>query len=94
MGIGDESAARPDPPGANQPYPNLASVPNRTPNTGTTRERLQIEEGLLADRTNARHVTGPAAGEDRPSALPPERDTGRPAIIDPRAGPPAGPRTA
>jgi len=95
LGLGDDDdAAKPRPPGASQPYPNLASVPNKTPNTGTTRERLQIEEGLLADRTNARHVAGPVAGEDRPSALPPERGV-RPAIIDPRAGqPPAGNRTA
>lgn len=94
LGIGDDDEAkRPQPPGANAAYPNLATVPNKTPNTGTTRERLQIEEGLLADRTNSRHVAGPTAGEDRPSSLPPERGT-RPLIIDPRAAPPAGDRRA
>jgi outer membrane protein OmpA-like peptidoglycan-associated protein len=89
-GWGEEEAARPQPPGLDKPTPNLATVPNRAPDTGTTRERLQIEEGLLADRQNARHVTGPVAGAERPSSLPPERGTVRPAIIDPgRAGPPA-----
>ena len=81
-GWGDDESARPQPPGADKATPNLATVPNKTPNTGTTRERLQIEEGLLADRTNARHVAGPVAGETRPSSLPPERET-RPNIIDP-----------
>ncbi len=62
-GWGDEDdASRPQPPGTKQPYPNLATVPNKTPQTGTTRERLQIEEGLLADRQNARYVAGPTAG--------------------------------
>lgn len=89
----DDEAKRPTPPGANANYPNLATVPNATPNTGTTRDRLQIEEGLLADRTNSRHVAGPTAGEERPSSLPPERGT-RPNIIDPRAAPPQGERRA
>lgn len=92
LGLGDDDESkRPTPPGANAAYPNLATVPNKTPNTGTTRERLQIEEGLLADRTNARYVSGPTAGEDRPSSLPPERGT-RPNIIDPRAARPQGER--
>jgi outer membrane protein OmpA-like peptidoglycan-associated protein len=89
----EDEAKRPQPPGINQPYPNLATVPNRAPNTGTTRERLQIEEGLLADRQNARHVSGPVAGLDRPSSLPPE--PGMPTtIIDPNRRAPAEPRTA
>lgn len=92
-GWGEEEAKRPPPPGIQQPYPNLATVPNRTPNTGTTRERLQIEEGLLADRQNARHVSGPVAGQDRPSSLPPDPGV-RTTIIDPRARPQPGPRTA
>jgi outer membrane protein OmpA-like peptidoglycan-associated protein len=93
----DDESKRPQPPGANQPYPNLATVPNKTPQTGTTRERLQIEEGLLADRENARHVTGPVAGPERPSSLPPEPGV-KSAIIDPNVRPPAtgtpGTRTA
>jgi outer membrane protein OmpA-like peptidoglycan-associated protein len=93
-GWGEDEANRPQPPGVNQPYPNLATVPTRSPNTGTTRERLQIEEGLLADRQNARHVSGPVAGPDRPSSLPPERGP-RTTIIDPNARPaPPAPRTA
>ena len=90
----EDEAKRPQPPGIQQPYPNLATVPNKTPATGTTRERLQIEEGLLADRQNARHVSGPVAGPDRPSSLAPEPRT-RTTIIDPSARrAPAEPRTA
>ncbi|MCW5771488.1 MAG: OmpA family protein [Rhodospirillaceae bacterium] len=81
MGSSDE-AKRPDPPGLGKPYPNLATVPNKTPDTGTTRERLRIEEGLLADRQNARHVAGPVAGEERTSPVPPEAGT-RTTIINP-----------
>jgi outer membrane protein OmpA-like peptidoglycan-associated protein len=92
-GWGEEEANRPRPPGVQQPYPNLATVPNKTPNTGSTRERLQIEEGLLADRQNARHVSGPVAGLDRPSSLPPDPGV-RTTIIDPRARPQPGTRTA
>ncbi len=76
-------------PGAAQPYPNLASVPNRPPDAGTARQRLAIEQGLLADRTNARHVAGPVAAEERGDPIPDVART-RPAIIDPRApAPPA-----
>lgn len=92
-GWGEEEANRPQPPGTQQPYPNLATVPNKVPNTGTTRERLQIEEGLLADRQNARHVDGPVAGLERPSSLPPDPGV-RTTIIDPRRQPVPGPRTA
>jgi outer membrane protein OmpA-like peptidoglycan-associated protein len=83
-GLGDDTARGPEPPGMNKPYPNLATVPSKTPDTGTTRERLQIEQGLLADRRNARHVSGPVAGETQPSSLMPEEKT-RPAIINPRS---------
>jgi outer membrane protein OmpA-like peptidoglycan-associated protein len=89
----EDEAKRPQPPGIQQPYPNLATVPNKTPSTGTTRERLQIEEGLLADRQNARHVSGPVAGLERPSSLPPDPGT-RTTIIDPSRRTPAEPRTA
>lgn len=91
----EDEAKRPQPPGIQQPYPNLATVPNKTPSTGTTRERLQIEEGLLADRQNARHVSGPVAGLERPSSLPPDAGT-RTTIIDPSAArrAPTEPRTA
>jgi outer membrane protein OmpA-like peptidoglycan-associated protein len=84
-GWGEDEASRPQPPGLDKPTPNLATVPSRQPNIGTTRERLQIEEGLLADRQNARHVAGPVAGEERAPSLPPQRDL-RPNIIDPGAG--------
>lgn len=51
------------------PYPKLASVPDKRPDTTTPAQRLQIQEGLMADRDNARHVDGPVAGQDnRPIA--------------------------
>ncbi len=52
------------PPGAGKPYPNLASVPKKRPDVGTTQQRLEIEQGLYADRRNARHVDGPRAGDE------------------------------
>ncbi len=79
LGTGPSTA-----PGASQPYPNLASVPDRPPDAGTTRQRLEIEQGLLADRANARHVAGPVAAEERPDSLP-ETGRARLTIIDPRA---------
>jgi flagellar motor protein MotB len=60
-----------------KPYPNLATVPNR-PKVTSQERRLVIEEGLLADRSRAKHtdatpvwarpktadvVTGDQAGE-------------------------------
>jgi outer membrane protein OmpA-like peptidoglycan-associated protein len=41
-------------PGAEQPFPNLASVPE-TPRTSTTGERQQIVQGLVADRQQAQY---------------------------------------
>lgn len=38
-----------------KPYPNLSTVPGR-PNVTTQERRLQIEEGLLADRSRAKHT--------------------------------------
>jgi hypothetical protein len=90
-GIGTPARTPVAAPGANEPYPNLASVPNR-PDAGTARQRLDIEQGLLADRSNARHVEGPVAAAERASSIP---DTGRgprPTIIDPGSAPPPGER--
>lgn len=44
--------------GENKSFPKLGSVPNK-PKTTTPVEREIIEEGLLADRENARHEEGP-----------------------------------
>lgn len=71
---GDKKAAKPDAgktaeaPGADKPYPNLATVPDKQPKTSTARQRMKIQEGLLADRANARHVDGPVAGRKSRSA--------------------------
>ncbi len=76
------------PPGARKPYPNLASVPNKRPDVGTTQQRLEIEQGLYADRRNARHVDGPRAGDEergRPATTAGQKVT--PQVITPvRAG--------
>lgn len=79
---GDKKATKPEAdkkaeaPGADKPYPNLASVPDKQPKTSTARQRMKIQEGLLADRANARHVDGPVAGRNSQTAsvttLPPQ----------------------
>lgn len=63
-------------------------MPNKPPDAGTTRQRLALEEGLLADRANARHVAGPVATEERTTNFN-SGDT-RPTVIDPRAARPPG----
>ena len=42
------------PPGSEQPFPSLASVPE-TPQTSTVAERQQIVQGLVADRQQAQY---------------------------------------
>jgi hypothetical protein len=87
--LGGRSAPSAAAPGANQPYPNLANVPNR-PEAGTARQRLDIEQGLLADRTNARYVSGPVAAPERVNPFPETARAVQPTIIDPGSGrPPA-----
>ena len=50
-------------PGADKPFPKLATVPDK-PEGETRRQRMQIQEGLFADRRNARYLEGggPRAG--------------------------------
>ena len=50
-------------PGADKPFPKLATVPDK-PAGETQRQRMQIQEGLFADRRNARYLEGggPRAG--------------------------------
>ena len=52
-----------DVPGADKPFPKLATVPGK-PGVATQRQRMQIQEGLFADRRNARYLEGggPKAG--------------------------------
>jgi outer membrane protein OmpA-like peptidoglycan-associated protein len=71
---------RPPPPGADQPYPNLASVPPKpTPPDSATRTR--IAAGLLQDRTNAQYVAAQAPVAPLPRATVPAK----PAAADPDA---------
>jgi outer membrane protein OmpA-like peptidoglycan-associated protein len=56
-------------PGAGEPFPNLASVPQRPTSVTSSAERKRITESLVADRDNARYVDPPPP---RPTvALPP-----------------------
>jgi hypothetical protein len=62
---------RPPPPGASDPYPNLASVPPAP--TPPNREAMQqITDQLVADRTNAQHeaAAAPLADPSSPTASP------------------------
>src|SRR4051812_44226228 len=45
---------RPEPPGADQPYPNLNAVPGR-PTAPNQEELNKLTSALVADRTNAQH---------------------------------------
>jgi outer membrane protein OmpA-like peptidoglycan-associated protein len=66
--IGEE---RPPPPGADQPYPNLASVPPK-PAQPDRAALAAIASALVADRTNAQHLAAEAPIPDpsSPSASP------------------------
>lgn len=57
------SAEKDEVPGADKPFPKLATVPDK-PAGETQRQRMQIQEGLFADRRNARYLEGggPRAG--------------------------------
>jgi outer membrane protein OmpA-like peptidoglycan-associated protein len=62
---------RPPPPGATDPYPNLASVPPAPPQPDRAALN-QITDQLIADRTNAQHeaAAAPLADPSSPSASP------------------------
>ena len=62
---------RPPPPGADQPYPNLASVPPK-PEQPDRAALANIASALIADRTNAQHLAAAAPLPDPslPSASP------------------------
>lgn len=53
QGNGEARAAARE--GEKKPYPNLSTVPGR-PNVTTQERRLVVEEGLLADRSRAKHT--------------------------------------
>jgi len=62
---------RPPPPGANEPYPNLASVPPK-PTPPDAKQLAAITEGLVADRTHADYLAAasPVSDPSLPSASP------------------------
>ena len=62
---------RPAPPGADQPYPNIATVPAK-PEPPDQDALKKLTESLVADRTNAEHAaqSAPLADPSSPSASP------------------------
>lgn len=81
---------RPPPPGATDPYPNLASVPAKPAQPDRAALR-QITDSLVADRLNAQHeaAAAPLADPSSPSASPALFGTG--SAPPPGAAPPPGP---
>jgi outer membrane protein OmpA-like peptidoglycan-associated protein len=62
---------RPAPPGADQPYPNIATVPAK-PEPPDKDALKKLTDSLVADRTNAQHAaqSAPLADPSSPSASP------------------------
>jgi outer membrane protein OmpA-like peptidoglycan-associated protein len=62
---------RPPPPGADQPYPNLSTVPPK-PDAPDAETLRKLTAALVADRTNAQHAAQsvPLADPSSPSASP------------------------
>ena len=62
---------RPEPPGADQPYPNLSTVPPK-PEAPDAEALRKLTAALVADRTNAQHAAqaAPLADPSSPSASP------------------------
>ena len=85
---------RPPPPGATDPYPNIASVPER-PAPLDPAIRQAINQGLVADRANAQHeasttpIPDPSSRQTSPGLFGAASPT--PASPPPASPPPAGP---
>jgi outer membrane protein OmpA-like peptidoglycan-associated protein len=62
---------RPTPPGADQPYPNISTVPGK-PDAPDAEALKKLTDSLVADRTNAQHAAqaAPLADPSSPSASP------------------------
>ena len=62
---------RPEPPGADAPYPNIATVPAK-PEAPDAEELRKLTASLVADRTNAQHAaqSAPLADPSSPTASP------------------------
>jgi outer membrane protein OmpA-like peptidoglycan-associated protein len=84
---------RPPPPGADEPYPNLASVPPK-PAAPDRAALAKIANALIADRTNAQRVAAaaPIADPSSPNASP--ELFGRGSVPPPGPPPPAGSQPA
>jgi len=72
------------PPGQNQPYPNLATVPP-TPPAPDMAALQHISDALIADRTNAQHLAAAAPLAD------PSSPTASPDLFGIGTAPPPGP---
>ncbi len=66
---GQIAKPRQPPPGGNQPYPTLASVPSQ-PAPPDQAELARVYQALVADRENARHLTAAPPDPSLPSASP------------------------
>lgn len=84
---------RPPPPGADQPYPNLASVPPK-PEQPDRAALANIAKALIADRTNAQHVAAAAPLPDPSSPNASPGLFGRGTVTPPPPPPPPGTQTA
>jgi len=84
---------RPPPPGADEPYPNLATVPPKPPEPDRA-ALANIANALIADRTNTQHAdaAAPIADPSLPSASP--GLFGKGTVPPPPPPPPAGTPTA
>src|SRR5262249_7532510 len=90
---GEIAKQRPPPPGSDQPYPNLASVPPK-PDAPDRAALENIADALVADRTNAQHLAeaAPLADPSSPSASP--ALFGKGTLPPPPAPPPPRAQTA
>jgi outer membrane protein OmpA-like peptidoglycan-associated protein len=91
---------RPSPPGADDPYPNISSVPAK-PEAPDQDALRKLTDSLIADRTNAQHASqaAPLADPSSPSSSPSLFGVGSapppaPAIAAPPAGSSAAPGSA
>ncbi|MBV9655615.1 MAG: OmpA family protein [Acetobacteraceae bacterium] len=75
---------RPPPPGATDPFPNLATVPGK-PAPADPNTRRQIADALVADRSNAQHEASLAPLPD------PSSRTASPALFGQGSTPPPAP---
>jgi outer membrane protein OmpA-like peptidoglycan-associated protein len=84
---------RPPPPGTDQPYPNLATVPPK-PAEPDRAALTNLSNGLISDRANAQHLAAlaPLADPSSPSASP--ELFGKGTVPPPPPPPPPGTKTA